>query len=841
MHTPSRRLSRSLGLTLGAALLLAASACSDSDVTPNNSPGQPLTCPPGQSYNPILGECVGASPQDMGSSPRDMASPRDMTTPVPDMAAPDMSTRPDMPLPPLDMNPDTRCSPGIDSDGDGLNNDCECAYGTDPFNPDTDGDGLTDGQEDADKSCSLTRGSQETDARNADTDGDGLNDGLELQIGTHPLRSDTDGDGINDKIEHETCTDPLNVDSDGDGLEDGVEDANFDGQLGTCVNRVYDVMCAMGESDPCKADTDGDGVPDAEEVQYRRCREEDKLNLVQPALILSVPGDYQLALQPTATHAPVTSMSQPALKAHVFEEPVHHYTGFILNMPAPNAAQDPAALADYIFSQVSAIPDYAASTRRSAGRRVTTHDGFNASVDTTVDLPAGTPPEQARDRLLARLTGLSDLTHPLASAIAPDAAQPTLLHYQIISRSASEVILVAAFVPFSKGEDPARSTGWRVDDLIGGTSVARATETLEADCVSYKVITRPKVDIIISADASGSISDERAQLSGFATSLVQLLNGANLDWRVGVTSVACSGIASDNAFPADFKALFPGGGGVFNPGGVCVGFGAPGGGTTNGALIGGNFTQDPVQIKNRIDNANSTASEYTATMNVAAAVRALPRTTSNAPDKLRDGAALILISVTDEEEELFKSTLRFLPKELLSPAERVQLDMATQPWIDYMLRPELGATLFGLYYVPGDPCSTAQPASAIHDLVVKTGGSGGSICQADITTTLQTIASATAGIASGLRLRGSPVSPSIKVLRGEALTGVIGPMTRSRADGFDFDGVVNRIAFYGPNPPQTNDVVVIPYLRWKDSLRACRSSKDCPQEQKLQCVQGICL
>lgn len=177
---------------------------------------------------------------------------------------------------------------------------------------------------------------------------------------------------------------------------------------------------------------------------------------------------------------------------------------------------------------------------------------------------------------------------------------------------------------------------------------------------------------------------------------------------------------------------------------------------------------------------------------------------------------------------------------MLSPAERTQLDMATQPFIDYLLKPDIGATVFGLYYVPGDPCMTAQPASAIHDVVTKTGGNGGSICQADITTTLQTIATATAGIASGLRLRGSPLAPSIEVKRANVGAGSLDPVNRSRQDGFDYDGIVNRIAFYGPNPPQTGDRAIIPYLRWKNSVLMCNTERDCPSEQKYKCVQGEC-
>jgi len=80
-----------------------------------------------------------------------------------------------------------------DYDKDGLTNDRERIIGTDPNNP--------------------------------DTDGDGLNDGKEVEkYKTNPLKPDTDDDGLNDFEEvMKLQTNPLNPDSDSDGLKDGEE------------------------------------------------------------------------------------------------------------------------------------------------------------------------------------------------------------------------------------------------------------------------------------------------------------------------------------------------------------------------------------------------------------------------------------------------------------------------------------------------------------------------------------------------------------------------------------------------------------------------------------------
>jgi outer membrane protein OmpA-like peptidoglycan-associated protein len=127
-----------------------------------------------------------------------------------------------------------------DTDGDGLTNGDEKILGTDLNKADTDGDGLSDYEEVV---------KQQTDPKKADTDGDGLNDGDEvIKYHTSPLKTDSDGDGLSDGEEvAKYHTDPLKVDTDGDGLKDGEE-----------VNQYH--------TDPLKVDTDGDGLKDGEEV-----------------------------------------------------------------------------------------------------------------------------------------------------------------------------------------------------------------------------------------------------------------------------------------------------------------------------------------------------------------------------------------------------------------------------------------------------------------------------------------------------------------------------------------------------------------------------------------------
>ncbi len=151
-----------------------------------------------------------------------------------------------------------------DDDGDGVDNGTERMMGLDPSKPDTDNDGLTDGEE---------LNIHKTNPLQSDTDGDGIGDGEEVwRYQTGPLKSDTDGDGLADGEEiYKYNTDPLKTDTDRDGLADGEEiltyktdplvaDSDSDGLIDADEVFTY-------KTDPLKSDTDGGGVDDGTEVR----------------------------------------------------------------------------------------------------------------------------------------------------------------------------------------------------------------------------------------------------------------------------------------------------------------------------------------------------------------------------------------------------------------------------------------------------------------------------------------------------------------------------------------------------------------------------------------------
>ena len=165
-------------------------------------------------------------------------------------------------LDPLDPSDAT-----LDSDGDGLDNVAEYAYGGDPWDNDTDGDGLLDNDE-------VVHG---TNLRSNDTDRDGLGDWWEVNVyHTDPVGNDTDGDGLSDYDEvGQYHTSPTDDDTDGDSIPDGWEVTNGlnpinpgDANEDLDGDGLANLEEYRHNTDPMDPDTDGDGYDDGYEVSH---------------------------------------------------------------------------------------------------------------------------------------------------------------------------------------------------------------------------------------------------------------------------------------------------------------------------------------------------------------------------------------------------------------------------------------------------------------------------------------------------------------------------------------------------------------------------------------------
>ncbi|MFX0141538.1 MAG: SBBP repeat-containing protein [Candidatus Hodarchaeota archaeon] len=169
---------------------------------------------------------------------------------------------------------------GIDSDGDHLTDSHEKnIYFTDPNNPDSDDDNISDWDEaniDSDND-GLSNWQENhiywTNSNDPDCDDDGLLDGEEFEISsTDPWDPDCDNDGLLDGEEINLYdTNPKMFDSDKDGLSDG-EEIKIYNTNPNLPDSDNDTLTDWEEvnntfTNPNSWDTDGDGFSDREEIE----------------------------------------------------------------------------------------------------------------------------------------------------------------------------------------------------------------------------------------------------------------------------------------------------------------------------------------------------------------------------------------------------------------------------------------------------------------------------------------------------------------------------------------------------------------------------------------------
>jgi clumping factor A len=171
---------------------------------------------------------------------------------------------------------------------------------TSPVDPDTDGGGAEDGDEDSDHDGVAdpgerdpTSGHAADDGNASDADNDGLSDDAEDGFGSDKLDADSDDDGVRDGAEVNPGGDGdgdgkislLDPDSDDDGLFDGTE-LGFgcddpatdkredrcvaDGDMGQTKTSPVDPDTDDGSVDDGSEDSDGDGVVDPGERDPNR-------------------------------------------------------------------------------------------------------------------------------------------------------------------------------------------------------------------------------------------------------------------------------------------------------------------------------------------------------------------------------------------------------------------------------------------------------------------------------------------------------------------------------------------------------------------------------------------
>ncbi len=692
-------------------------------------------------------------------------------------------------------NPDTDSDGIIDGVEDHNHNGKVDWNETDPLKDDTDGDGLSDGLEDSNHNGIVDPG--ESDPLKPDTDRDGLDDGLEdanhngvVDPGeTDPVNPDTDSDGLLDGVEDSNHngvvdsgeTDPNNPDMDSDGVADGDEDRDGDGKLGQCTipcstssqcsegqvcaqhaHVCYSSECSGGETDPFDPDTDGDSVTDDLEASTLVCTSQ---QLKPVDIYSSEEADFKLALETfySSTSALTVAGDERGLE---FYDPQHQLAGFVLSKsPGASSAARQEAEDRIAIGTLGSIESVST-------RALVTFDGFDAVV-TNFDLrPGQVTPVQLAGMMADVLAG----TH-LDSSLASSGTPSGQFHVSMESVLRPQRSVVLAIVSASGRVDDSQLL--KMEDVSNSTALAGFTDGTDSQCDSFRSVGVQPVDFIWVVDNSESMSQEQSAVSAAADAMASLLQKTSLDWRVAITK-------SDPT---------QGGGLLFTP-----------------------FTRDVNRFKSDMILVGTAGApnEYSLQMGLDAMDNSLPCSASEDRYKLRCDAQVIVILLSDEDDQSIENA---------SGGDNYAgaPDAATVAGFAESYR-QRGAVLFAIAGL--DPkCSTALNSSKGINAVVNAvgGGSVGSICDLDQSQNVENIVRAAFGVSSTYRLREPPISSTLKValVLEQSASPLLVP--RSRIDGFDYDGVSGSILFYGSYRPVASGL---------DVVASYRTFVDCQPQQE---------
>ena len=688
---------------------------------------------------------------------------------------------------------DTDCD-GI-TDADEYTKDHGNGQHTDPCNSDTDGDGVPDGIEVGSMSSVVAScmypgdkdpGSH-TNPTVADTDGDTLSDGAEdknhdgrVDPGeSNPNKIDSDCDGISDADERSGrlgCpTDPLMVDSDGDGVPDGVEEnvapAGSD-------DAVCHYPAATFDSDPatktnaCAADTDMDGIGDGTEDGNKNGRvDTSELDPNNPAdgagpagaacaianlkpVIFQSSGfaDVNVALAPTFTEVG-RLLEGTTEKGIIFYDATTKVGGMAISL-APNGAG--------VSNDEIAGRALIASTGVITGpltQTFTTWDTFPA-VKATYDLGGNTDLKTRLNDIAKAFTNMT-VTGTLAGTAGVNG--PYKVQVEFVRRTAMRTIVLIAITPSTAITEQALFT---TDDTAGGSAIAQFGDFTATTCEVFDAKAGGKVDFLWVVDDSGSMQTSQTAVGSVGSIFGTRLASAGLDWRVG-------GVTSSNR-AAGYRPF-----------------------TTDVTVMEKWFTlNDPLWF-----NINGSSTE----------VFFPPPQSYVQSNAVRADASLHVIALTDSRDQ-----------SNVSPATMTA-------FIQTFNTGGRTSMMHGIICPEGQQCGDGELVETpgkIQTVIRNTGGvigditvanTAGAAAQAQLENYINAILSAAIG-GAGYPLQKAPISSTIKVAietggtRGTCNTADV---PRSRSNGFDYDSVARKIAFFGNClPSATGKKIAVSYRYW---------------------------
>jgi hypothetical protein len=702
------------------------------------------------------------------------------------------------------------CAAGQDTDKDGIPDELEGLKG-----------------EDAD-------GDKVPNCEDTDSDGDKRKDSLEAGADpAHPVDTDQDGK-----------PDFLDPDSDDDGVADGDEDKNGDGHLGCCRQSCGETLkdcpapqkdgcsagqtcgggnlcqpaiafvCSNGETDPKKKITFDDGVLDKDRPTFicKSGSETDPAGLKKMKFEKSTVGDWHLALETGSSTSAVTIASAKAKEAAAafdLADPVKRVAGFVASVPT--SEKDLFKLTTDLITQLTQkLPGATSVTQLSSGALATSHDKFSTVLG--VQLLATVGPSsvsKVRNGVLPLLLGrpASELGG-LPGDYGPSGTT-FLIRFQTLLRADDRLLVMGAVAEQALASDPTKDTGYHLDDLSNGTGLAQAKDSDAVECDPFLLSGLPVADIIWVVDESGSMEDNRAEVAANAKDFFARALKSGLDFRMAVTGVVDPNGSFKSSVGKLCSSTY-----AFDTSGKLVN-------AADANDLGGSdrflLPTEQTIFESCVMNppAYEGGSEYGLVNAYQAVVKHLPRKAGD-PTKIRPGATLVIVVVTDElpqsltDKDPFGMIFDYKACTVTAAKKQQILDVFYKTDMDLYKGVTMNGEGAAVMHVIGGVCNNTCGADIAHgylEISQALGGISADVCQANLGASLQLMIDAIVGAASPAILEYVPISASLAVALGKS------ELKRSRSVGFDYSAKQNSIIFFNLTIKK-GDQVVASYRRW---------------------------
>lgn len=537
-------------------------------------------------------------------------------------------------------------------------------------------------------------------------------------------------------------------------------------------------------------------------------------------------ANLEIALPPRLTEVSTLRDADARAVGAVFFDPGSRVAGFMVTRPAGLRDLEQEAYA--VRQEVTAV-GFLSGER---DRLMMTWNGHHALATIGSLAVGGVSSIELAGELAERIAGVG----PLAGALAggTDRHQRFAISMTTFLRSSTDAVVALAVAP----EPVTDEALILLSDVTNGTNFGDAGDRVEPVCDDHMTDAGSDIiDFLWVVDNSRSMGEEQAAVADVGEQMVSLLSTTQLSWRLALTTTD----RLDGSITAS---------GVF-------GF-TP----SSPAHVAEAASRDWAEAVGVLGTDGS-GEERGAESGLAAVAAALPATPDEDPLRFREGASVMVVHMSDEED--FSVKLASGGEDLLCPE-----NAGKQERIDELVRQyrEIGQdrSIAGLrayaihsirantvgadycdYLEGSGDCPDSQFGHSYVHIAAGTGGGAGSIC-GDMGEIVQEIVRTGAGIASQIELSEAPVSFTIEVVVADENGSFDGQpaVPRSRVNGFDYAFAFDqagslmrhKIVFYGDARPPPERALKIRYRAWRHG-----DPNECgdPCGPGEQCLDGICV